>query len=69
MVEERDGLCHIQEGFIPTDIHLSYIILLRLSSRGESIRKTTGLQSKLLLFAAMNKEICQKNHSSSWQGA
>jgi hypothetical protein len=25
MVEEDDGLCHIEEGFIPTDIHLSYI--------------------------------------------
>jgi hypothetical protein len=23
MVEESDGLCHIQEGFIPTDIYLS----------------------------------------------
>ena len=22
MVEENDGLFHIQEGFIPTDIHL-----------------------------------------------
>ncbi len=25
MVEESDGLSQIQEGFIPTDIHLSYI--------------------------------------------
>ena len=25
MVEQSDGLCHIQEGFFPTDIHLSYI--------------------------------------------
>ena len=25
MVEESNGRCHIQEGFIPTDIHLSYI--------------------------------------------
>jgi hypothetical protein len=25
MVEESEGLSHIQEGFIPTDIHLSYI--------------------------------------------
>jgi hypothetical protein len=25
MVEESDGLCHIQAGFIPTDIHLSSI--------------------------------------------
>ena len=25
MVEEDDGLCHLQEGFIPPDIHLSYI--------------------------------------------
>jgi hypothetical protein len=25
MVEESYGLCHIQEGFIPTDIHLSYM--------------------------------------------
>jgi len=25
MLEESDRLCHIQEGFIPTDIHHSYI--------------------------------------------
>jgi hypothetical protein len=44
-------------------------MLPRLSSRGESIRKTSGLQFKLLLFAVTNKAICQKNHPCSWKGA
>jgi hypothetical protein len=44
-------------------------ILPRLSSRSESIRKTSGLQSNLLLFAFTNKAICQKNHPRSWKGA
>ena len=70
VVEKSDGLCHIQEGFIPTDILISLsFILPRLSSRGESIRKTLGLQSNLLLFAATDKVICQKNHPCSWKGA
>jgi hypothetical protein len=42
--------------------------LPRLSSRGESIRKTSGLQSNLFLFAVTNKAICQKNHPCSWKG-
>ena len=51
-----------------TFISLTFI-LPRLSSRGESIRKTPGLQSNLLHFATMDKVICQKNHPCSWKGA
>ena len=47
MVEEGDGLCHIQEGFIPTDIHLSSIHIAPAFKPGESIRKTPGFQSNL----------------------
>jgi hypothetical protein len=47
MVEESDGLRHIQEGFIPTDIHLSCIHVAPAFKQGRGNQKSiwTSVQS------------------------